>query len=336
MASTNAGKALAAATTNVKLSPGSNAGPSVSGDKMPLFIVIGVTVLLFVAVILYITFRMKGGNLSGRALTSLPIRLDTIETPVEVAAADIPKPTVGREYTYTFWLYLEEFVPDYNPTGKHAWHKMVFYRGNAGDVSTANPIVMMDGQSNKLYIVIKTEGSKLSTKFGTNANINTNLHEIIDNNYFLNKSKRINDPDVNKHIIMGIDYIPLQRWVHVGIVVDNKLATVYVDGEIYSVKSVDEFKGTRAPEQNLGKTIDYNLIIDRSEANVYIGKGVVGDKKAPNGFLGKLEYFNYALGSDDIKKVYSTGPIKGGLLSMFGMSQYGVRAPIYKVSDTIE
>lgn len=311
------------------------ANASKGNDKMPLIVVVSVTVLLFVAVILYITFAMKGNNLSGKALTTLPIRLEKLESPIEVANADIPKPAVGREFTYSFWLYVDTFEQEYDNVNKRPVHKMVFYRGNPGDITTANPIVMMDGQSNKLYIVIKTSGSTLSATSGKN--VNTDLHEIIANNYFMSE-KQLTDPVVNKHIVMGIDYVPLQRWVNVSVVIDNKLATVFLDGEIYSVKSVDEFKASRQPAKDrLGRTIDYNLILDKTDGNVFIGRGLVGNKRAPNGFLGNLSFYNYALSSDEVKAVYNKGPIKGnGIMSMFGMGQYGVRSPVYKMDQYVQ
>lgn len=312
-----------------------NAAINAANDKLPLIVVVSITVLLFVAVILYITFAMKGSNLKGKALTTLPIRLEKLESPIEITSSDIPKPVVGREYTYSFWLYLDSFEQEYDNVNKRPVHKLVFYRGNPGDATTANPLVMVDGQSNKLYIVIKTAGSSLSASF--NKNVNTDLHEILANNYFLT-DKQLTDPVVNKHIVMGIDYVPLQRWVHVGVVIDNKLVTVFLDGEIYSVKSVDEFKASRQPAKDrLGRTIDYNLILDKTEGNIFIGRGLVGNKRAPNGFLGNLSFYNYALTSDDIKAVYNRGPIKGNtVMSMFGMNQYGVRSPIYKMDQYVQ
>lgn len=314
---------------------GSNSGSVGNNSRTPLIIIIAVTVLLFVAVILYIMFAMKGKGLSGKALTTAPIRLEKLEMPVEIFNKDIPKPAVGREFTYSFWLYLDSFEQEYDNVNKRPIHKFVFYRGNPGDLAAANPVVFIDGLSNKLYMVLKTSGSSLLATAGKDVNVD--LHEILANNYFLS-DKPITSPELNKHLVMAVDYVPLQRWVHISLVIDNKIATVYMDGEIYSVKSVDEFKALREPAKDrLGRTVDYNLILDKTDGNMYVGRGTVGNKRAPNGFLGNLSFYNYALSLDDVRGVYAKGPVSGnGLLSMFGMSQYGFRSPVYKMDQYVQ
>ena len=48
-----------------------------------------------------------------------------------------------------------------------------------------------------------------------------------------------------------------------------------------------------------------------------------------NGLLSKVGIYNYDLNSRDIYNIYSEGPIDGLLASLV----YGVRAPLYKLSD---
>lgn len=302
-------------------------------DKMPMIIIIAVTILLFVFVILYITFAMKSGNLKGKTLMEAPVRIDRNDTPIQISSGDIPKASVGREYTYSFWMYLENIVPEVNSanTPPSPFHKLVMYRGNAGSAASANPLVLLDGQSNKLYIIIKTTDSSIESN-----TVNADLDEIIRNNYFLS-DKTLDNPIVNKHLICTIDYIPLQRWINVGFVIDNKIITVYLDGEIYSVKSTDEFKSTKQPYVNrLGKTLDYNLIVEKTDGDVFVGKTVVGAKHVFNGWMGKMEFFNYALTMEQMKKVYQAGPMPRGVLAMLGLGQYGFRAPVYKLNQSIQ
>jgi len=63
------------------------------------------------------------------------------------------------------------------------------------------------------------------------------------------------------------------------------------------------------------------------------GKLIVGgDNTATygfNGLLSKVGIHNYDLNSRDIYNIYSEGPIDG-LLASLG---YGVRSPLYKLSD---
>lgn len=299
-----------------------------TSDKGPLIIIIAITVLLLVFVIIYITFALKSSSLKGKELVKDPIRLDKVEQPLKIANGDIPATTVGREYSFAFWLYAESYDQLIDSNTGDSVQRLIFYRGNANDVTAANPIVMMDGKSNKLHMIFKTQASVLD---GTT---NNNLNSIVKNNYFENKSIDSENLMSNKHIIMTIDYVPLQRWVQVVGVVDNKLVTMFMDGEIYSVKSVDEFKASRVPEiDRLGRTVDYNLIIEKTDGDIYVGKNSVGQKTTLAGFLGRLEFFNYAVTLDDVRKSYSKGPIGKSWLSFLGISNYGMRAPIYKLDS---
>lgn len=295
------------------------------GDKAPIIILIAVVLLAFIAVVIYISFAMKDSNLKGKRLLTQPVKLDEIKTPVTVDAGDIPKSAVGREYTYSFWMYLESFDQTNNTP------QMLFYRGSKTTIGDANPIVMMDGNNNKLYFVVKTQGSSLTSTAG-NINYDNNQGMILSRSYFNNKDFTLATPNVHKHVILSVDYVPLQRWVNVVVVVDNKIITIFMDGEIYSVKTVDEYKMTKQPEFDVrGNKIDYNLIIERTEGSVYVGRFNSG--KTPNAFLSNLEFYNYAISLNDVKKIYMGGPFSKNFLNMIGISAYGMRSPIYKIDE---
>lgn len=313
-----------AANNNSKNANANATGEGKQGEgnsKMAMIVIIVITILLFVFVILYITFAMKSNNLKGKAIVSQPIDVGKSDSPVKIANSEFPKTVVGREYTYSFWLYLENFNR-LNETNTN--HYMIMYRGNDGSLQSANPIIMMDNQSNKLYVVIRTVGST----FGNG--IESSTKDIISKNYFLSDLSRANS---NQHLVCAIDFIPLQRWVHVAVVVDNKIVTLFVDGQIYSVKSVDEFKASRKPElDRLGKVIDEKIILDKTEGDLVIGKSSVGGRQTIDGFVGKVEFFNYAVTLKDMGKIYEQGPMPKGFLSWLGLSQYGFRSPIYNMS----
>lgn len=291
----------------------------------PLIIFLLVVLLVFVAVIIYITFALKNSNLKGKVLIPKPIKLNELAVPFEVTSAEIPKPSVGREYAFSFWIYIESYeqTPD---------HKMVFVRtSNRGDVSTANPMVLMDKNDNRMYIVIKTQDSTLAPP----VNGVSRLTDVIDNNYF---RKADPAPTDNKHIIMEIEYVPLQRWVNIMFVVDNKLVTVFMDGEIYSVKSTDELKALKKPEIDplTGKPKKENLIIDKTDGDLLIGKNPINDRHTVNGYISAITFNNYATSLNQVKSIYNGGPMsKGGLLSSMGI-QYGLRSPLYKLSDSMK
>lgn len=332
-AAANATK-VASAATNATANAAANAaanGTASAADKaknflkdnMPLVIFFGVVVLIFLIVIIYITFAMRGAGLSGKTLTTTPIRLDGNNAPMMVPSDKIPIPSVGREYTYSFWVYLENF----NQTPGN--QKMLWYRGQDNDISNANPIVYLEDMSNKMHFVIKTQNSVLSSQGPTN--YNADVGKVKERNYFLNQNLTMAD-EHNKHILVTVDYVPLQRWVNYVVIVDNKLVTVYMDGEIYSVKSIDEYKATKPREVNeMGQPYDYNLIIDKTEGNIYVGKNPSDSANVTiNGYLSKMDFFSYAISVNDVKKVYNNGPFTKSALSAFGGS-YAVRSPVYRL-----
>lgn len=308
------------------------AGELIKAENAPIIIVIVVTTLLFIFLIIYITYNLKASNLKGKKLTEEPHKLMKLDPALKIESGDLPVPTVGREYSYSFWIYLESFSKENINITNNAGvitatrpkSKIIMFRGSDGKVETGNFIVMMDGWSNTMYIVIKTQNSSLPST------VKTILDDIIATNYFTSTN---NNAD-NKHLITAIDYVPLTRWVHVAVVIDNKLITVYLDGDIYSVKSIDEYKAIKGPQKDrLGRTIEETLIIEKSDGDLFIGK--TKDVDTVDGYIGKVEAFNYAITSNDVKKSYNSGPLDKSLLSFLGINNYSVRNPIYR-TDTVE
>lgn len=293
-------------------------------DNMLIIIFISIILVIFLIVIIYIFVSMNGAGLRSAILSRTPIQLTGSNTPPPILANRMPIPMVGIEYAYSFWVYLENYSQ--TPGSE----KMLWFRGTNGELTSANPIVYMDSMSNKMYVIIKTKNSNLYT------DDSSDLSQIISKNYFLNSTLTYDDPTANKHIIMSYDYVPLQRWVNFGIAVDNKLITLYMDGEIYSVKSVDEIKSLRTSEVDaLGNPRSYNVIIDNTQGDINIGKNPVSSANGTiSGYVSKFQFFNYAITSNDMKRVYKTGPFVNSFLSLLGMGAYGLRAPVYKINSS--
>jgi hypothetical protein len=290
----------------------------------PVMIFIIVIILVFLIVIIYIIFMMKNSNLKRKALITKPIKLNDLSSPFEVISNDIPKPAMGREFAYSFWTYLES----YEQTTKG---KLLFYRGGSStDISNANILVTMDDIQNKMYFIIKTQENNLN---GLSKPVD--LQAIIDNNYFENPLSP--GGSANKYIILKVDYVPLQRWVNFVVIVDNKIITIFMDGEIYSVKSTDELKSLRKPEvdSETGKIKDYTLIVDKPDGSIFIGKNIVNNNMTINGYFSKLEMHNYAISLEQVKSIYNSGPLASGLLASMGI-QYGVRSPVYKLNKDVK
>lgn len=300
---------------------------AVRNQKLSVLIFIVGILLVFVLIIVYISFKIKSSSLQGKTLVPQPLHLNKIGSVTEVTNDTIPKGYVGLEYSYSWWIYLAD--NDQLTTN----HKMVFYRGTQGDITSANPVVYMDGITNKMTIAIKTKTSTLTSTPA--CNYNADLRNISALNYFdQSPNLSLSGANVNTHILMDIDYVPLQRWVHIAVSVDNKLITVFMDSEVYSVKSTDEIIASRSPvetDPTLGTPVRYSLLVDKTDGNIEIGSGVVGSNNTINGYFSRLDFFNYGLSYQDIKSVYKKGPFSTNIMSKLGINSYGMRSPLYKI-----
>jgi len=134
-----------------------------------------------------------------------------------------------------------------------------------------------------------------------------------------------------KYSVSIIDYVPLQRRVHVAFSVQDAIVTIFMDGEIYSVKSITDIPNVDPVNTNSGS------ILSTSARGFYsntIGDMYVGDSKyMTRGFVSRMQYFNYACTQKQMEQVYKAGPVKQSILSMIGLGTYGVRAPVYKIDE---
>jgi hypothetical protein len=170
-------------------------------------------------------------------------------------------------------------------------------------INNKSIIVFLDKENNKMYIKL---GSKNETDNATLNTLNISNKEIFES-------------------CVVIPYIPLQRWVHIGIVINDGILNgnviTYVDAEISSmIKHDDQIKGTdfKAKLNNLDLNIIGILKCGGENNTQEIGF---------NGLLSKVTIFNYDLNSRDITNNYNDGPING-ILSSVG---YGLQYPLYKL-----
>lgn len=223
--------------------------------------------------------------------TKFPIKGNVEST---ISIENFPSAGNGNRRTYTFWVYVND-VNNANGKPKH-----IFSIGDGIDKMSNSPIVIL--KDSKLLIHFpSTNPSKIPSV----GDINSITH--------------------NEHNTVAFDYLPMQRWVHIAVVIsdDYQGATIslYMDAQLVS-STTNEKDG----ETNNKKKLNY-LNLDKT------GKLIVGgDNTATygfNGLLSKVGIHNYDLNSRDIYNIYSEGPIDG-LLASLG---YGVRSPLYKLSD---
>jgi hypothetical protein len=139
------------------------------------------------------------------------------------------------------------------------------------------------------------------------------------------------------YAVSVVDYVPLQRWVNIAFSIQDAILTVFLDGDIYSVRSITDVQNMDPVNTTVSAnttTGSASAVNGRSFYSSSVGDMYIGDTKAlVKGFISRVQYFNYALTQKDIQNVYASGPVKKSLLSFIGLTEYGVRSPVYKVSD---
>jgi hypothetical protein len=253
---------------------------------------IGMIILvIFIFMILLYVFYHLYSLISRTALTTTtvlasPLKITKSENKVIGENVTYSTAINGMEYSYSFWMYIENIE---NTIEK----KHVISRGN-------NPLILLDNNTNKLKVMV-----------GVSESINENI----------NQTPQIIDE--NKYHVMTIDYVPIQRWVNIVIVMDNDFVTLYMDGEIYSVANL----------LNQTDSDGENKIL--SISNGLMSVGSKGGNQGYDGYISKVQYFNYALTIEHARAIYKSGPVKKTILSAVGLPLYGIRNPFYKV-DTLE
>ena len=160
----------------------------------------------------------------------------------------------GIEFTWSTWIRIDEFE-EVTEKYQHVFHKGANTFGEDGVASTTN--------APGLYIKQRSNGNGANTAtlkvvMSTNASGSDNTKEIDD--------------------------IPLQKWVHVIIRMQNTVMDVYINGTISGRLNLSE-----VPLQNY-----YDVQICRN-------KGFTGK-------LSNLRYYDYALNIFQITKVVAAGP----------------------------
>ena len=223
--------------------------------------------------------------------TKYPLKCNIMSV---IDLSGIPSSSNGQRRSYTYWIYINDMVLN------KGLNKNVFYIGDNSDGSVNNisPSVFLDKNNNEMHI-------RFTNKNSINSQPTFSGIDVEESEY--------------SKTLITVDYVPLQRWVHIGIVVNDDYQggniTLYVDGEL--AKSI-----------NTNEDKEYNGLDLDKMGKLYVG----GDSKVGNvpgfsGLLSKVSIFNYDLNQADIINDYNKGPIDGILASL----GYGLRGPIYKL-----
>lgn len=263
-----------------------------------LFIIIAL--LLLVLIVVYIVYRIKQSDLQSVAIVRSSMRLYNMKQTFRFDAARIPPTLNGQEYTFSFWIYVVEYPPLSN-------HALLFARGGAGQsVDRCNPIVFMNKRTNRMHIAVKTTMPATDT-----------LQPDVQGNAILDTvlSRR------SGFMTTTIEYVPLQRWVHVLFTVQDNLLTTYLDGDIYTVNNIFD----------MGRAGGIRPVFAGTSGDVYVGP-MPGVNAQPKAFMARLEFYNFAVVHKDVKGLYAQGPAaNSGFMGKLGLAEYGVRSPVYRL-----
>lgn len=242
----------------------------------------------------------------------------------------------GLKRTYTFWIYVKD--------NNHTQFKNVMYIGN-DKIHERGPTIFLDKRGNKMFVrfdkrTTEDENGNQYYKDGVSdpGTLGSAEFDFKTIDELTSVKADIPGEDYNQNLIqymrqgIVIPYIPIQRWVHVGIVVNDYgnenggSITGYVDGELVAEALHGEnMKSLGKGGENVTYNIN-NLNLERSNKLV-----IGGDGTGFPGLLSKVTIYNYDLNDRDIYNDYADGPIDN-FLAKLGLGAYGLRSPIYRIS----
>lgn len=270
----------------------------------------------------------------------------------KLEGADIPRAYNGKRMTYSFWVYIHD-VDRYKGIYRHIWH-----RGNK-NIGGASPLVFLDKDTNRMHIRFEkhsgdTPGLTMNTPY-----------KALFKDKILDRASGATASDVFEGTItlpehaleldlatngITLDYIPLQRWVHVALVVNEEInggmIYAYLDGELVKQEisgrtvvreTVVNGAYSNAPavkknvQTTIKKTRKYSDLNLDKPGDVYTGGSSIEDVGPGfSGLVASISFYNFDLNATDIYSIYSKGPVDN-LAAKLGLPAYGVRSPVYRM-----
>jgi hypothetical protein len=277
-----------------------------------LFAVVLITIVVATILYSYVGWYIFQKSENSIKETKIPIVANKLTRFV----ANIDKTGNGARRSISFWIYI-------NDMNKYSGqYKNVLAVSNHGDdliPDRCSPYIFLDNRNNSLYVRFSNRDLQNELSIVKNcASVGT-------------------DDSLADYMKQGIqiNYIPLQRWVHVAVVCNADTYRThiyaYVDGDLVNtVAHKDRFKLLKnskiSEKEAYLNDIDLNM-----SGYLYIGNNPTG-KCGPgfSGLVSNFSIFNYELNPKDVYNLYNRGPITG-FMATLGLGAYGVRNPIYKL-----
>lgn len=254
--------------------------------KVTFWIIIAAVIACGVALFLYWIITRKLVNKQAYLLPET--KMPSLGTELrKVSGTSIPSIGNGQRMSFAFWIYIHD------PERFKGAYRHVFHRGVEAVTLDSSPMVFLDKSDTRIHIAFAKKN-------------NTSPATLLDDLPTLVRDRGIT-----------IDYVPIQRWVHIGVVVNEETnggtITAYVDSEMVKVNS--------------NQIQSLNLDV---KGDIFLGGSMATDRPGFSGLVGKIQFFNYDLNAKDMYKIYAEGPLDN-LLAKVGLPAYGLQSPVYRI-----
>ena len=124
--------------------------------------------------------------------------------PKKIRSGLIPGSSQGNEYTYNFWIYVNDYTYKYNED------KCIMYKGMETDQSSANPGIWLLPNTNTLRVQIGLE---------------TGIDKC---------APGLDGEDENEAVdVCDVEDIPLQRWLNFNVSLYNSSLDIFMNGKLH-------------------------------------------------------------------------------------------------------
>ena len=231
-----------------------------------IFVLIVFFILLNLGVTLIVYFLenktpyLINGTVSGNANLTIP---QNPKNPDSVLINRSNNRKSGMEATWSVWLLVND-IQNSKPGSTNTSYSHIFNKGNSEFILSGDS---RDPQKKKIGVASVNNAPGV---YLTDNNINT-LRVYMDT---------IN----NNNIFVDVTNIPLKKWFHLAIRIQNNIMDIYINGTISARKIFDE-----VPKQNY------------DDVNIGCNNGIAGN-------ISNLVYYDRALGIFDINNIILSGP----------------------------
>lgn len=266
--------------------------------------------LIVVCILIYIIYLLRTSNYRSTKIVETTTRTNkTSSNPFFNGTTSLAKP-YGKSFTFSFWLYINELRP--STTGSSTGKSLVWMsRGNSSEGAPLM-VIFMDSATNRFYISVANTSATSQ---------NVDLNDLVPTSE--NPGGAVLG---DKYLTFMIDYIPIQRWVQISIVMmDASNVSVYQDNALRAVRTPAYFESRAL--FNIPDTMYLkNTCENNSSCNTTL-----------DAYLSTFVYYNYAVSFREIERIYSKGPDAiDGWWSWLGLGNYRLQWPIVSVDENGE